>query len=164
MFTTIFRAYDRYGVPKRTKLFFARADLIFLNFARADYIHFISRARMPVHGKIVSTSFYNTTIPMTICSVATFITKSQSKSELQNFKFLKMEKRGIRPWRKVAGNFSQRAANTVEKLSLVKEMVLHGETAKDLSKLYGIWRKALNRWSKAYKNRGILHGNSGRPT
>ena len=68
----------------------------------------------------------------TICSVATFISKSQSKSELQNFKFLKMEKRGIRPWRKVAGNFSQRAANTVEKLSLVKEMVLHGETAKDL--------------------------------
>ena len=35
-----------YGVPKRTKLFFARADLIFLNFARADKIHFISRARM----------------------------------------------------------------------------------------------------------------------
>ena len=65
---------SRYGVPKRTKLFFARADLI----------HFISRALMPVHhGRIVSTSFYNTTIPMTICSVATFITKSQSKSELQ---------------------------------------------------------------------------------
>ena len=72
-----------YGVPKRTKLFFARADLIFLNFAREDLIHFISRARMPVHGKIVSTSFYNTTIPMTICSVATFTTKSHSKSELQ---------------------------------------------------------------------------------
>ena len=52
-------------------------------FARADFIHFISRALLPVHGKIVSTSFYNTTIPMTICSVATFITKSQSKSEHQ---------------------------------------------------------------------------------
>ena len=75
---------NHYGVPKRTKLFFARADLIFLNFARADLIHFISRARMPVHhGRIVSTSFYNTTIPMTICYVATFISKSQSKSELQ---------------------------------------------------------------------------------
>ena len=43
-------------------------------------------------------------------------------------------------------------------------MVLHGETAKDLSKLYGIGRKASNRWSEAYKDRGILHGNSGRPT
>ena len=62
-----------------------------------------------------------------------------------------MEKRGIRPWRKVAGNFSQRAANTVEKLSLVKEMVLHGETAKDLWKLYGIGRKALNRWNFAWQ-------------
>ena len=46
----------------------------------------------------------------------------------------------------------------------MKKMVLHGETAKDLSKLYGIGRKALNRWSKAYKNRRILHGNSCRPT
>ena len=43
----------------------------------------------------------------------------------------------------MAQNFSQRAANTVEKLWLVKEMVLHGETAKDLSNLYGIGRKAL---------------------
>ena len=43
-------------------------------------------------------------------------------------------------------------------------MVLHGETAKDLSKLHGIGRKALNRWSKVYKDRGTLHGNSGRPT
>ena len=57
----------------------------------------------------------------------------------------------------MAQNFSQRAANTVEKLWLVKEMVLHGETAKDLSNLYGIGRKALNRWTKAYKERGILH-------
>ena len=75
-----------------------------------------------------------------------------------------MEERDIRRWRKVARNFGERAANTVEKLWLVKEMVLHGETAKDLSKLYGIGRKALNRWSKAYKDRGILHGNLGRPT
>ena len=36
----------KYAVPKWTKLFFARADLIFLNFARADLIHFISRARI----------------------------------------------------------------------------------------------------------------------
>ena len=64
----------------------------------------------------------------------------------------------------MAQNFSQRAANTVEKLWLVKEMVLHGETAKDLSNLYGIGRKALNRWTKAYKERGILHGKSSRPT
>ena len=44
----------------------------------------------------------------------------------------------------------------VEKLWLVKEMVLHGETAEDLSKLHGIRRKA-------YKDRGILHGYLGRP-
>ena len=75
-----------------------------------------------------------------------------------------MEERGLRPWRKITRNFSERAANAVEKLWLVKEMVLHGETAKDLSKLYGIGRKALKRWSKAYKDRGILHGNLGRPT
>ena len=73
-----------------------------------------------------------------------------------------MKERGLRPWRKITRNFSDRAANTVEKLWLVKEM--RGETAKDLSKLYGIGRKALNRWSKAYKDRGILHGNLGRPT
>ena len=64
----------------------------------------------------------------------------------------------------MAQNFSQRAANTVEKLWLVKEMVLHGETAKDLSNMNGIGRKALNRWTKAYKERGILHSKSGRPT
>ena len=64
----------------------------------------------------------------------------------------------------MAQNFSQRAANTVEKLWLVKEMVLHGETARDLSNLYGIGRKTLNRWTKAYKERGILHSKSGRPT
>ena len=75
-----------------------------------------------------------------------------------------MEERYIRPWRKVARIFSEKPANMIEKLWLVKEIVLHGETAKDLSKLYGIGRKALNRWSKAYKDRGILHGNSGRPT
>ena len=76
----------------------------------------------------------------------------------QNFKFSKMKERGLRPWRKITRNFSVRAANTVEKLWLVKEMVLHGETAKDLSNLYGIGRKALNRWTKAYNERGILHG------
>ena len=75
-----------------------------------------------------------------------------------------MEERGIRPWRKVARNFSEKPANMIEKLWLVKEMVLHGENAKDLSKLYGIGRKALNRWSEAYKDRGILHGNSGERT
>ena len=55
----------------------------------------------------------------------------------------------------------------VEKLWLVKEMILRGETAEDLPnlpKLYGIGRKALNKWSKAYKDRGIPHGNSVRPT
>ena len=46
----------------------------------------------------------------------------------------------------------------------MKEMVLHGETAKDHSNLYGIGRKALNRWTEAYEERGILHGKSGRPT
>ena len=75
-----------------------------------------------------------------------------------------MEERGLRPWRKITRNFRERAANTVEKLWLVKEMVLHGETAKDLSNLYGIGRKALDRWTKAYKERGILHSKSGRPT
>ena len=68
---------------KADKTIFRARGFNFLNFARADKIHFISRARMPVHGKIVSTSFYDTTIPMTICSVVTFLTKSQSKSELQ---------------------------------------------------------------------------------
>ena len=72
-----------------------------------------------------------------------------------------MEERNIRPWRKVARNFSEKPANMIEKLWLVKEMVLHGETAKDPSKLYGIGRKALKKWSKAYNDRGILHGNSG---
>ena len=72
-----------------------------------------------------------------------------------------MEERYIRPWRKIARNFSEKPAKMIEKLWLVKEMVLHGESAKDLSKLYGIGRKALNRWNKAYKDRGILHGNSG---
>ena len=67
-----------------------------------------------------------------------------------------MEERNIRPWRKVARNFSEKPAKMIEKLWLVKEMVLHGETAKDLSKLYGIGRKAWNRWSEAYKDRGIL--------
>ena len=75
-----------------------------------------------------------------------------------------MKERGLRPWRKITRNFRERAANTVEKLWLVKEMVLHGETAKDLSNLYGIGRKALNRWTKAYEEREILHGKSGRPT
>ena len=61
----------------------------------------------------------------------------------------------------MARNFREKPAKMIEKLWLVKEMVLHGETAKDLSKLYGIGRKAWNRWSEAYKDRGILHGNSG---
>ena len=52
-----------------------------------------------------------------------------------------MKERGLRPWRKITRNSSERAANTVEKLWLVTEMVLHGETAKDLSNLYGIGRK-----------------------
>ena len=75
-----------------------------------------------------------------------------------------MEERGIQPWRKVAKNFSEKPVNMIEKLLLVKEMVLHAETAEDLCKLYGIGRKELIRWSKAYKDRGILYGYSGRPT
>ena len=63
-----------------------------------------------------------------------------SPLHFHNLKFLKMEERGIRPWRKVARNFSKKPANMVEKLWLVKEMVLQGETAKDLSKLDGIGR------------------------
>ena len=73
-------------------------------------------ANIPVHGK--------TTITMTICSGATFTTKPHSKSELQV-----SEDEGKRPTT-MAQNFSQRAANAVEKLWLVKEMVLHGGTKK----------------------------------
>ena len=75
-------------------------------------------ANIPVHGKIDST--------------AKLMQLPHSKSELQV-----SEDEGRRSTT-MAQNFSQRAANTVEKLWLVKEMVLHGETAEDLSNLYGI--------------------------
>ena len=74
-----------------------------------------------------------------------------------------MEVKSLRPWRTAARNFEKKPANMNEKLWLVKEIVLHGETAASLSKLYGIRRKSLNSWTRAYRLRGILHENLGRP-
>ena len=76
---------------------------------------------------------------------------------------LKMEERALRPWRKSARNFSNIPPNEVEKLWLVKEIILFGETAANLAKAYGLSRKSLVRWVGAYKERGIMHQSGGKP-
>ena len=111
--TKIVSCTSKYGVPKRTKLFFARADLIFLNFARADLIHFISRARIifilfrargcQYMAKLFQLRF---TIQLFLWRYVLLQFLQLNHNQNQNFKFLKMEERGIRPWRKVARNFS----------------------------------------------------------
>ena len=78
-------------------------------------------------------------------------------------KYLKMEKRSPRPWRISAKKFCKIPPKESEKLWLVKEIVLFGETAAKMAKLYGVDRKSLVRWVGAYKERGILHKLGGKP-
>ena len=77
--------------------------------------------------------------------------------------YLKMEKRSPRPWRISAKNFCKIPPSESEKLWLVKEIILFGETAAKMAKLYGLDRKSLVRWVGAYRERGIIHKHGGKP-
>ena len=76
---------------------------------------------------------------------------------------MKMEKSTLRSWRFNARNFCKSPPNESEKLWLVKEIVLFGETAANMAKSYGVSRKSLVRWVAAYKERGIKHKSGGKP-
>ena len=91
--------------------------------------------------------------------MTTFLTLTQQPIVIH----LKMEKRTLRPWRISARNFCKIPPNEVEKLWLVKEIILFGETAANLAKSYGLSRKSLVRWVGAYKERGIMHKSGGKP-
>ena len=58
-------------------------------------------------------------------------------------------------------NFSENPPSEAEKLWLVKEIHLYGETASKLSQKYGVARRPLIRWVEASRKCGILRQSAG---